>query len=175
MIRRIVLTGAPGAGKTAVLNALASRGYECIPKSARAIIRARKERNLSARPPPVEFASEILSLDLDHYRRTAAADGLVFFDRGILDALCMGNQVGALSPELAKRYLSDYRYFHKVFAFPPWKEIYATDTERDQTYQDAVRVHEVLMDWYLQCGYELVEVPAMRVDERCTFIMEAVA
>ncbi len=49
MIRRIVLTGAPGAGKTAVLNALASRGYECIPESARAIIRARKERNLSAR------------------------------------------------------------------------------------------------------------------------------
>ena len=86
----------------------------------------------------------------------------------------MVNQLEALSPEAANEYLSSYLYFSKVFVFPPWKDIYATDAERDQTYEDAVRVHQVLSDWYLECGYEPVEVPPMSVVERCAFLLHAV-
>ena len=40
---RFVVTGGSGAGKTAVLDALAVRGFRYVPDSARAIIKQRKE------------------------------------------------------------------------------------------------------------------------------------
>jgi predicted ATPase len=59
--------------------------------------------------------------------------------------------------------------------FPPWEEIYATDSERDHTFAHAVNVHTAVTAWYRNCGYDLVEVPRGTVQERCDFILQRVA
>src|SRR5262250_602611 len=69
------------------LNAIAARGYMCVPESARAIIRERLASGLRPRPPLVQFGHEMLQRDIARYRETQAADHPVFFDRGIVDAL----------------------------------------------------------------------------------------
>jgi predicted ATPase len=40
----------------------------------------------------------------------------------------------------------------------PWREIYRPDSERDQTYDEAVRVCQSVRKWYVQCGYNLIDV-----------------
>src|SRR5262249_34990092 len=64
--------------------------------SARAIIQARKSQSLSPRPPPLEFAHAILRLDIQEYGEHKSQAGLVFFDRGVVDAVGMLHAVGAL-------------------------------------------------------------------------------
>jgi predicted ATPase len=59
-----------------------------------------------------------------------------------------------------------------VFVAPPWPEIYTTDGERDQQFADAVRVHRRASDWYGALGFALIELPRVRVEERCDFVLQ---
>jgi len=171
--RRIVLAGGPGSGKTTLLRALAARGHAIAEDSARSIIRARKSRSLSPRPPAQEFAECVLREDIRQYGEHGGATGLVFFERGIVDALCMLRDLGAMPESEVKAMLSAYRYHRQVFVFPPWEAIYVNDAERDQTFAEAERVHRDACDWYRCCGYETVDVPRAGVEARCAFVLEA--
>jgi predicted ATPase len=170
----IVLTGGPGAGKTAVITELRSRGYACAPDSARAIIQERVSKGLDPRPPLRVFAEQVLSRDAKQYQRLADAVGPVFFDRGVVDALGMVNQLGHLSVADLQARLASYPYFRTVFCFPPWEEIYTTDAERDHTFAHAVAVHREVAVWYRRCGYDLVELSRGTVQERCESILQCI-
>lgn len=84
----------------------------------------------------------------------------------------MLDQLGLPSKIERTSIVLEYPYFRTAFIFPPWQEIYTTDAERDQTYTDAVAVHEGTIHWYRRCGYDLAEVPCGTVQERCDFILE---
>jgi predicted ATPase len=170
---RIVMTGGPGAGKSTLLGALAARGYGAVPDSARALIVERKARGLPQRLGPSEFAHEILRMDVDRYLRARAESGRVFFERGIVDALGMLDELGLLAREDVDRYLAEYPYHPVVFVLPPWERIYRTDDERDQTFAESVRIYGLIRRWYVRCGYELVTVPRVAVAERCAFVLHA--
>jgi predicted ATPase len=170
--RRVIVTGGPGAGKTALLDALAARGYACVPDSARAIIRQRVRSGLPARPDPAGFATAILRMDIDRYRDVPAGADVVFFDRAIPDAWCMLNDLGLLPLAEAERCIADFPYFRQVFVAPPWPEIYVTDSERDQQFDDAVRVHRRAGEWYAALGFELIELPRLSIDARCDFVLD---
>lgn len=171
-VRRVVLTGGPGTGKTTLLRELNQLGYATVPEAARVVIQSRKQKGLAPRPEPVEFAMEILRSDMKQYESaTPNKSDLVFFDRGVLDALGMLDEIDQLPGAERERYLARYPYYRKAFILPPWREIYETDAERDQSYADAVRVHVRLLHWYSQCGYQLVELAAAPVIERCEFVL----
>ena len=171
----IALTGGPGAGKTTVLTALRERGYECVPDSARAIIQERIRQGFSPRPPAREFAYQILRRDTEQYRVKVGVAGSVFFDRCVVDALAMFDQLGSASAIEAQALLAEYPYFRIAFIFPPWEGIYTTDAERDQTFEEAVAAHDAAAAWYRWCGHDLVEVPRGTVQERCDFILQRAA
>ncbi|MFC4238375.1 AAA family ATPase [Marinobacter oulmenensis] len=58
-----------------------------------------------------------------------------------------------------------------VFPLPPWKDIYETDSERDQTFAESVEVFEGMKGWYSQWGYKTLEVPRCNIDARIAFIL----
>lgn len=173
-MRRIVVTGGPGAGKTTLLAALRARGHKTVDESARAIIRERLASGLSPRPPPLEFARQILQRDIIKYQQPPELE-LVFFDRGVVEALWMVNQAARLEAHELRGRLSQYPYDRRVFVLPPWETIYATDSERDQTFAEAVQVHDTLVRWYRECEYEIIEVPTGTVAERCAHVLGALA
>jgi predicted ATPase len=171
---RFVITGGPGAGKTTTLNALAERGYIYAPDSARAIIRERLASGLSPRPPLEQFGADILQMDIARYHEIPITDHPVFFDGGIVGALCFLDQLNALSPKKAEDYVRSFPYNKVVFLMPPWEEIYRTDSERDQTFSESVQVFEGLRKWYARWGYETIEAPRTTVDQRVNFILQTV-
>lgn len=170
---RVVFTGAPGGGKTTVLQALRQRGHVVMADSARAIIRARKAASLSPRPAPVAFAQAILRRDVEQHGEPAANAGPVFFERGVVDALGMLHELGGLSDGELQQMLVAYPYHPQVFLFPAWEAIHTADAERDQTFEEAMRVCEATRGWYQRCGYDVVQVPETGVAERCNFVLQA--
>lgn len=169
------MSGGPGAGKTTVLTALEESGYPCVPESARSIIRERLAAGLSPRPDTQAFARSILDRDIEQFEAYRSRQGPVFFDRGIVDALGMCVQAGLETRQTVPEYLQRYPLARFVFMLPPWQEIYRQDDERDQTYEDAIRVSESLTRWYEDLGFEIVIVPQSTVLARRDFIIEEVA
>ena len=55
---------------------------------------------------------------------------------------------------------------------PPWKEIYTTDTERDQTFEESIEIYEKLREWYVMHDYQPILVPLLPVELRLKFILE---
>lgn len=171
--QRFVFAGGPGAGKTTVLDALADQGAICLPDVARAIIKARLTEGRSARPEPAEFARAIFDGDVANYE-AAPTHRVCFFDRSVVDALGMLLQCGAMRQPDIDTTLRIYRYNPMVFLFPPWEEIYRTDSERDQTFAESVRVFDSVRAWYGRCGYRTEVVPPGTPADRVEFIERVV-
>jgi len=168
---RIAVTGGPGAGKTSMLEGLRQRGCTIVPEVAREIIGERKALGLSPRPSPIEFATAIFNRDIERYESAGTLQGMVFYDRCLLDSLGMLAELDQLTEAETRKLIEQYRYHSTAFILPPWREIYHTDSERDQTYEDAARVYEALKEWYVKCGYALIEIPTGTIEERCEFVL----
>ena len=132
-------------------------------------------RHLSPRPNAHEFVHETLRMDSENFVQHAATPGHVFFDRSVLDALCGLDRLAPLTESELSMWLSKYQYYPKVFLLPPWREIYVNDAERDHTFEHAVRVNRITQEWYRRCGYQVVEVPKGSVEDRCAYVLQALA
>jgi predicted ATPase len=145
-------------------------GYATVDESARAVIKERLALGLSPRQEPLIFAHEIFRRDVDKYRRHAGVPDWTFFDRGAVEALAMVHDASPLSPEDLRSILQEYQFHQSVFVLPPWRAIYDTDAERDQSFEEAVLVHGRVVTWYRECGYTPQEVPRLPVRERASFV-----
>ena len=171
----VIITGGPGAGKTTLLAELAAMGYATVDDSARGIIAERLARGLSPRPQPIAFVHEILRRDIEKYNAQPPTSGWIFFDRSLIDALGMLHDAGGLSSTELNAMLASYPFHPTVFVLPPWQEIYVTDTERDQSFADAVDVHGRVVRLYQSCGYQLDEVPRLPVAQRAEHVLRVLA
>jgi predicted ATPase len=168
---RVILTGGPGAGKTTLLAELAAMGYATVEESARAIIAERLAAGSSRRPDVPAFAREILGRDIDNYLRQPHSSNWIFFDRGVIDALGLLQEVSPLPARELDAMLSSYTFHSSVFVLPPWEAIYRNDAERDQSFAEAVNVHAKVVQWYGSCGYVLHEVPRLPVPQRAKHVL----
>jgi predicted ATPase len=65
--------------------------------------------------------------------------------------------------------------YTKVFLLPPWEEIYQSDEERYENFEQAKLIYNHLKETYEKYGYQLIEVPLDHVDNRIIFILEAIS
>jgi predicted ATPase len=167
-MQRVVLTGGPGSGKTTVLEILFENGYAVGEDAARSIIRERKAAGLNPRPEPRAFAEQVLEREIATYRSVASSP--TFLERGVAEAVGSLYESGGLDDHSAKQLIDEYRY-EQVFLFPPWAEIYRTDSERDHSFEHSIRVCEGTRSWYLRFGYDIVEVPLGSANARAEFVL----
>lgn len=172
---RVIVTGAPGVGKTTLLAELSRLGYDTVAESAREVISERLARGESPRPAPEAFAREVYRRDKLKYLIHESKDQLTFFDRSAVESLGMVNDVEPLSAAALQAELCALSFHPTVFLLPPWEEIYCVDAERDHTFAHAMRVHESLLGWYATCGYSIHQVPRASVPERANHLLYALS
>ncbi|MGI6856657.1 AAA family ATPase [Mesorhizobium sp. 1B3] len=172
--RFFVLTGGPGSGKSTLIAALGDAGFAGSTEAGRAII---KDQVLIGGPAlpwenPALFSEMMLSWEMRSYGIAARNEGNHFFDRGVPDIIgymrLSGLEVPAHVQTAARRCL----YNRKVFLLPPWPEIFAQDSERKQTLEEAKRTFDAVAQAYADCDYELIEVPRADIEERRRFVLE---
>jgi predicted ATPase len=169
-----VITGGPGGGKTTLLEALALKGYNYIPETARQIIKQRLSKGLTPRPDPKAFAREIFEQDWTNFISNSNLSSLLFFDRSFIDSACMLFDAHVKSYEqIANTYMAN-RFNNKVFVTPPWNEIYQNDTERDQSFEQSIQVYQRLATWYRDHGYDIIVLPKDTIETRVNFILRQV-
>ena len=99
---------------------------------------------------------------------------VVFLDRGIPDVLAYMHYIGDAYPAFFDQACKDHKY-NSVFVLPPWQDIYVSDAERYENYEQAVLIHDHLMETYQKYGYSIIEVPKDTVENRMEFILNQIA
>lgn len=155
------------------------KAIEPCPKKHVVIIREQSQSNSDGLPWKNKqyYATLMLIASNASFRneitKNAQQQQYVFFDRGIPDTLAyieMENlTVAAPLLEEAKT----YRYHKKIFILPPWQEIYETDHERKQTWEEAEAAFKQMKSVYKRLGYEVTEVPKTTVEQRYQFICKS--
>lgn len=172
-----VITGGPGVGKTTLLDGLQQRNFYYVPEIARQLIQEQLAIDRKALPwGNTELYKELmLERSVESYTLAAQkSTEIIFFDRSILDTLCYARLINSPITNEMNEYATRYRYNKKVFILPPWQEIYETDNERKQTWEEAVLTYEMMADTYEKYDYELVEVPKIKVEERVNFVIRSI-
>lgn len=167
-----IITGGPGGGKTTLLKELQKQGINYVPETARQLIKNRLAAGLSPRPAPPEFALQVFIKDVEAFNANLHVTNTLFFDRSFIDSAAMLYEADKQLYNTFKPLLEEHRYNNLVFITPPWQDIYITDDERDQTFEQAVQVYNKLYTWYIQMGYTIAVLPETGVEERVGYIMQ---
>jgi predicted ATPase len=98
----------------------------------------------------------------------------VVFDRGVPDIAGYLHVSGLPVPPHIEQAARDYRYHRKVLIAPPWSAIFANDTERKQTPEQAEATYRAMVEVYSELDYELIELPRVPVAARVAFVCDAI-
>lgn len=173
--RAVVVTGCSGGGKSTLLAELARRGHQVFPEPGRQIVKEQDWIGGDALPwdAPTKFAELALSRGLHQRITAAAAGGLAFFDRSIVEPLAGLERLGLPVPAHFRRAAEVCRYHETVFVAPPWPGLFRVDAERRHGFEAALAEYGPLTAAYIRLGYRLVELPKVAVAERADFVLAA--
>jgi predicted ATPase len=173
-VNKYIISGGPGSGKTTLINALAESGYACSPEVSRRLIIEEVSRHSDCLPwKDIScFSGRVLTEMIIAWKNSSSA--LTFFDRGIPDIIAYLKIAGLPVPGKYNLALKDHPYQNQVFILPPWKQIYITDTERWQSFEEASAIYDCIKDTYRSFAFELIELPKVPLADRLKFILSFV-
>ena len=170
----VVIIGGPGTGKSTIIEALTKKGHCCYPEISREVTLNAKKEGIDQLflEDPLLFSKLLLEGRIkQHQNALEEPHEIVFLDRGIPDVLAYMHYIGDDFPSYFDEACKTHLY-SKIFILPPWEEIYLSDEERYENFEQANLIYHFLKDTYESYGYELIEVPKNTLDNRILFILD---
>ena len=171
--RFIVLSGCSGGGKSTLLTELNRRGFTVFEEPGRQLIKEQQYIEGTAYPwtNPLQFVELSVSRSINQMVLASRVSRWAFFDRGIVDAVSFLEHLNLSVPPHLENAVQRLRYSRLVFLVPPWPEIFAKDTERQHSFEEAVANYESLVRTYERLGYTPVLLPKIAVEKRADFVI----
>ena len=173
----IVIIGGPGTGKTTIIDGLVAKGHCCYPEISRVVTLEAKKQGIEQLflEKPLLFSELLLEGRKKQFQNaTKEPHEIVFIDRGIPDVLAYMHYIGDSYPATFDAACREHTY-SKIFILPPWEEIYISDAERYENFEQAKLIYNHLTETYQNYGYKLIEVPKDTMNNRILFILDEIS
>ncbi len=167
-----ILTGAPGSGKSTILDAL-DGGLRVMGEPAREVLAEQRaidgdgthDRDRSL------FVELLLQRSVDKYQTALHEARPVLFDRGVPDCITYATLMD-VDPAPSLEAALAHRYHPEVLILEPWEAIYSTDDERTMSFEQTHPFQDALVEAYTRTGYSLIVVPTGSIADRAAFVRE---
>lgn len=181
-IKRFILTGTPGSGKTSVIRELEKFGHAVIHEAATDIIAQEQAKGIEKPWEEPEFVDQIVRMQKE--RQMNATGDLQFYDRSPFCTYALGKYLAywkdlefkplpVLLDEI-DRCLKNGVYQNRIFFFENLGFIEHTDA-RKISYEDALIFEQTHLDVYKEFGFDIMMVPkGLTIAQRCEFILERI-
>ena len=178
-VKRFILTGAPGSGKTAILRQLELDGFGIVEEAATDIIALQQAQGVAEPWTNPSFIDSVAALQsLRQIRASSLPDKIQFHDRSIICTVALATYLGypissLLNHEL-RRMEKEQTFQKRVFFIQNMGFITPTEARRisfDETLRFE-RIHEVT---YHDFGFEIFPIAAGSVFDRVSTIKNALA
>ena len=177
-MRRFIITGAPGAGKTAIIRQLELEGFSVVEEAATDVIAALHAQGSVQPWTHPSFVDVIATLQRDRQIRAACQrDEVQFHDRCVVCTAALAIYLGyPLSPFLAselERVKREAIFQHRAFFIRNLGFVTPTDARRI-TFEETVRFEKIHEETYRDFGFELVAIEPGSLVERVSIIKAAI-
>lgn len=173
--KKVVITGGPGTGKSTIINELIKRGLTCFEEISRQVTLEAQKEGIEQLflTDALLFSERLLNGRKQQFIEASNTKSeLVFMDRGVHDVLAYMDFIGDTYPQnfvdICKSSIYD-----TAFILSPWEDIYESDNERYENFEQALKIHNHLLKTYKSFDYELIDVPFGTVEERTNFILNS--
>ena len=176
-MRRYILTGAPGAGKTTILHALKARGVSVVEEAATDVVAEAQAQARGVAEPWADpgFIDAIVALQKQRQLAASGAD-VQIFDRSPVCTHALAVHLGRpiSSPLLAEigRVRREATYEPGVFFIENLGFVEPTAVRRI-SFEDSLTFEAVHEQSYRAFGYNLIRIPPASVEARVEAILGA--
>ena len=155
-----------------MLKALEERGFTTVQEPGRRIVSDELAGQGKALPwvDMKAFALQAVKMAKSDLLVAQHIDGIVFFDRGLIDAAVALAHSGG--PTIEETLGETQAYWKRVFVVPPWRELFANDAERRHNFEAAVQEHLRIEEALDALGYMRTELPKVSVQERAEIVLK---
>ena len=169
-MKRYILTGTPGSGKTAILRMLEVAGYLVVEEAATDIIALRQAQGIPEPWTRPSFIDDITNLQKQRQTQTSELSaGVQFYDRSPICTYALSIYLGfptsiALSKEM-ERIKEGQIYQKQVFFIENLGFVEPTQARRI-SFEDSLRFEKIHEETYRSFGYEIVRVAPQKLSAR---------
>ena len=178
-MKRYIVTGAPGAGKTAIIRQLEIEGFSVVEEAATDVIALWQAKGIAEPWTRPEFIDAVVSLQQTRERRVVCATGLIqFHDRSVVCTAALADYLGFPRPQNLLQELRRVRaenvFQSRVLFLKNLGFITPTDARRI-TYEETVRFEQIHEQTYRDLGFEITLIDPGSVSDRVKQIRIAVS
>jgi predicted ATPase len=176
-MRRFIITGAPGAGKTAIIRQLELDGFSVVEEAATDVIAAAQAQGSVQPWTDSSFIDAIAKLQRERQiRASCQPDEVQFHDRCVVCTAALAVYLGyPFSPFLAgelERVRAEAVYENRVFFIRNLGFVTPTEARRI-TFDETLRFEKIHEQVYREFGFELISVEPGSVRERVNTVKAA--
>lgn len=179
VMKRFVVTGAPGAGKTAIIRQLELDGVSVVEEAATDVIAAAQAGGIPEPWTRPSFIDSIVALQKQRQiRASCLRDEMQLYDRSPICTAALSVYLGysfsaALTQEL-QRIKAEAIYEQRVFFIRHLGFMRPTEA-RKISFQEALRFERIHEEVYQNFGFELIPVGPGNLADRCTAIKSSLS
>jgi predicted ATPase len=172
-MKRFILTGAPGAGKTAIIRQLELEGFSVVEEAATDIIALRQAQGVAEPWTQPSFIDDIVDLQRRRLHTATDEDAQQFHDRPVICTAALATYLEYPVSEVLARELERIQaeniFDKRVFFIRNLGFIKPTEARRIR-WEESLRFERVHEDIYRGFGFEILFIEPGSVPERVAFI-----